>query len=290
MTGVTLTLPDDPADVPGWLEGLLLGPDLDAAVAELAHVHGPAPAPPLGEVLGPHEGAVMGGGLAALPRPSLGLLLRHPALLPELRDRVLTAGGPYWDRYLGRFDAAADRVLARVGRTLAPAEPVRGRGWKGYAVASLATAAAVLAAVYAAGGLRSRPIGPTPRPDPEVAAARWGFQKVDQLPGGDAAALAALAGLADEWSRKRPDTPADLLQRLVEFRHGCGAVQLADALPLSAREADWLRLRCADWAAEIDGHIRALERTRDAVAVRAAADGTAARIAGELRARAARAG
>jgi hypothetical protein len=40
--------------------------------------------------------------------------------------------------------------------------------------------------------------------------------------------LAALAGLADEWKKERPDTPADLARRLVENREVCAATQLAD--------------------------------------------------------------
>ena len=41
-------------------------------------------------------------------------------------------------------------------------------------------------------------------------------------------------------------------------------------LPLSDENRTWLRLRCEDWAAAIDGHLRALEETRDAAAVGAA--------------------
>ena len=40
-----MTIPDDPADLPGWLESRLVGPDLGRLATELRAVHPPAPAP-----------------------------------------------------------------------------------------------------------------------------------------------------------------------------------------------------------------------------------------------------
>jgi len=294
MTSPLLDIPDDPAVVPGWLEAELLGPRLGRLVAELDAVHRPASEPLFDDVLAAHAPAVLARGLAALPRPALRLLLRNPVLLAELRDLVLADGGPYWDRYLvtPETTAAADRVAERVRTALAPAEPTRPRGrWLGYAGTAAATAAAVLAAVYLLGGVRGPALVGPDRP-PEVAqAGGWGLARVGALPpADDTATLAALARLADEWKKKRPETPTDLARRLVEFREGCAAIQLATDLPLTDANRRWLRLRCADWADEVDAHLRALEATRDVPAVRAAADATADRIARELRARAVVAG
>lgn len=293
MTSPLLTVPDDPAEVTGWLEAELLGPRLGRLVAELEVVHRPAADPLLDDVLDAYAPAVLAGGLAALPRAAVRVLLTHPALLPDLRDRVLDAGGAYWDRYLvtPESEAAAARVADRVRVAIAPAEPARPRGrWVGYAGTAAATATAVLAAVYLLGGFRP-PAVTGPDHGPEVAAAGWGFARVGTLPpAGDAATLTALAGLADEWGRKRPETATDLARRLVEFREGCAAIQLAADLPLTEPTRRWLRLRCADWAAEIDTHLRSLEATRDVAAARAAADATADRMARELQARAATAG
>ena len=295
MSSAVLTIPDDPAAVPGWLERRLLAPDLHRLVAELEAVHGPPPAPPrLDDVLGGHAPAVLADGLGRLPRPALSLLLRHPALLPELRDRVLVEGGAYWDRYLGDdLTAAGEQVADGVRAALRAAEPAPARRrparWVGYAVTALATAAAALLGVYLA-GWRPPPRQPGVQPGPETAAAAgWGFQKVRQLPrdATDAQTLSALADLASEWGKKRPETADELARRLVEFREGCAAIRLADGLPLSVPQRRWLDLRCGDWAAAIDHHLRTLEETRDVAAVRAAADRTTADIVRELRGRAA---
>ena len=114
--------------------------------------------------------------------------------------------------------------------------------------------------------------------------------KVQSLPrdAGDATTLTALADLAAEWPKKRPDTALDLAHRLTEFRGGCAAIQII-ALPLSEPQAKWVRLRCGDWAAEIDSHLRALEGGKDVASVRTSADRTAERIEAELRDRAAKA-
>ncbi|HKI30774.1 MAG TPA: hypothetical protein VKA46_02700 [Gemmataceae bacterium] len=293
MTAVILSIPDDPDAIPGWLERQLLGPDLERLVRELSVLH-PAPADPptLPEAIGGYREEILHSGLAAVPRPVLSLLLRTPALLPELQELVFTQGGSYWDEVSADPDltARADRVVRRVRRVLeanpgAPPARRRGRWLIGHAVTALAAAAAVLAALYL-GGWRPQPPPPPPK---TTSGPGWGFTKIEQLPrdGGDTAVLRRLADLAAEWSNQRPDDVAGLDRRLIEFRAGCSALLLADDLPLSPENRKWLRLRCEDWAAAIDGHLRTLEETRDAVAVRAAADSTVRQIVAELRARAA---
>jgi len=291
MTSVVLTIPDDPAAVPGWLERHLLARDLNRLVAELETVHRPAvTVPVLDDLLGHHALGVLAGGLSGLPRQTLSMLLRHPSLLAELRDRVLIEGGSYWDHYL-RTDGFAEtgsRVADRVRAAVATSPPTpRQNSFRrvGYAATAFATAAAVLVGVHLA-GLRV----PVATPGTEIVAGPgWGFQKVKQLPAAatDAQTLTALADLAAEWGKKTPATPAELARRLVEFREGCAAIQLAENLPLSDPNRQWLRLRCGDWAAALDGHLRTLEDTRDTAAVRTAADRTVAGLVAELRARAA---
>ncbi len=289
MTSPVLTIPDDIAALPGWLDHQLLGPDLDLLAAELAVVNRPtSTVPVLADVLGDNAAEVLAGGLGSLPRSALVLLLRHPTLLAELRELVLTEGGPYWDTLVDDdLTAAGHRVAARIRQAIGADPPAipSGHGlprWCGYAATIFATAAAVLVVVYLAGGLRQ----PGPQPA-EVATAAWGFTKVQDLPrdAGDTATLTALADLASEWQKKRPETALDLARRLIEFRGGCAAIQIVP-LPLSESQARWVRLRCGDWAAEIDSHIRALEDGREVAVVRAAADRTAERIETELRARA----
>src|SRR5262249_6246427 len=93
-------IPDDPAQLPAWLEGHLLGLDLAGLVAELTAVHGPASrgGPSWEEVLGQGRQAVLTGGLRELPRDALRQLLLHPQLLLELQELVLTEGAHHWDR------------------------------------------------------------------------------------------------------------------------------------------------------------------------------------------------
>src|SRR5688500_12642661 len=79
------TLPDHPADLPGWLERQVGGPDLGRLIAELAAVHGTATgAPDLATALGTDRPAVLANGLGGLPADRLRTFLRHPSLLAEL--------------------------------------------------------------------------------------------------------------------------------------------------------------------------------------------------------------
>jgi hypothetical protein len=288
VTGVVLTIPEDPDGLPGWLERQLVGPDLDRLVAELTVVHGRPPSrASLAAVLAGHRERVLAAGLGELPRPALCQLLRQPDLLPELQHMVLSEGGPYWDgiRDDPAESGAAERVTKRVMRAVAaesrpPRVPGRRSAWVGYAATALATAALVLAAVYLGGP----PPGVAPR-----ASAVWGFARVKELPrnAGDAAVLSRLADLAQEWANQRPTDADGLARRLMEFRLGCSVLLLDDDLPLSAPQQKWLRLRCGDWAAALDALLRRLDETRDVAGVRAAADATVAGIARELRDRAA---
>ncbi len=294
MIGVVLTMPDDPATLPTWLEERLLSPDLPQLVAELTVLHGqPADTQgakllsSLADVLGRDADSVLDLGLTALPRARLSQMLRQPKLLLELRDLVLSAGGRYWDQGGSNDDLArrAVHVAGRVRATVALVPPnaqprTTRRGWT-YAVTAMAAAAAVLFVVYLLG------FRPPDRTTPQLTAANWGFARLNKLPrdAGDAAVLAKLADLAAEWSKTRPESAEGLAQRLGQFRQGCAALQLADNLPLSAPQRQWLRLRCGDWAAAFDAHLRRLEETHDVAGVQAAADKTADRIAQELRER-----
>ena len=281
-----LAIPDDPAAVPDWLARQLVGPDLDALVAELRVVHRPGVAPDLDALLGGDRGPLLAGGFAALPRPTLASLMRNPDLQLELQPLVFAEGGDRWfdappdpRSHAADDDPDAERVTAKVMQAIAvEPRPAGRRRWREYAAVSLATAAAVLVAVYI-GGLR--PASPV--------AGGWGFAKLDALPrdAPPSAVYAALADPAAEWGQKSPaDAPA-LAKRLGEFRQGCAALQLAADLPLPDAERRWLRGRCRGWAADLDGHLRALEDTGDAATVRAAAGATARSVAAELRERAA---
>ena len=270
-------MPDDPAKIPGWLTAHLLGPELPAVVAELRAAHRPGSSPGLDAVLGDHRAAFLAGGFAALPRPVLSNLLRNPDLLLALPDLVCAEGGRVW--FAGPLDPAEVARAARVADRVHAATLVRPRrpsGWWKYAAVSLATAAAMLAAVYLGGGFRG-PVAPA-----------WGLAKVKEVPrdAGPKAVFTKLAEFADEWHKKQPTDAAGLAKRLHEFRQGCTALQLADDLPLSTDDRVWLTGMCGEWAGQIDRHLRDLERTRDVSAVATAMKATASGMADDLRQRA----
>lgn len=269
-----LAMPDDPTAIPGWLDGMLLGAELPDLVAELRHVHRPGPPPPLAAVLGRSREVFLAGGFAAVPSATRKDLLRNPDVLSELAELVFTEGGEHW---LGGplaplEQARAEKVAANVSAALRSAEPRRGSGWAERVGWVAAMAAAVLVAVTAFGT--------------GSASAGWGFAKIAELPrtGGAKAVYAKLADLADEWNKKPTADRLALAKRLTEFRLGCSALQAAD-LPLPAVESRWVKDRCTEWAALLDGHLRDLDATGDVPAVRVAATATAAGIARELRGR-----
>ena len=70
MNLVAMTIPDDPADLPVWLERHLVGLELAALVAELSAVHAPANGPPLDELLGQRRQTVLEQGLRFCRPPS----------------------------------------------------------------------------------------------------------------------------------------------------------------------------------------------------------------------------
>lgn len=268
MKTLSLSMPDDPAAVPGWLERQLVGPNLPQLVAELAVFHGEGTARDLNSVLGDSRNTLLASGFAHVPRRVLKTLLTSPTLLFELQAEVMEFGGAHWDRLMGGTGPLAE-----------PRRAVRSLGWLRTVGLMAATAAAVLVAVYLGGGFQRPPASGS---DPG-----WGFAKVQQLPrdGGSKAVFPKLAELADEWGNKPTDDRVALAKRFTEFLFGCSALQAAD-LNLPPQESAWLKDRLLVWSDEMSGHLRDLDTTGDVLAVRAAADRTVAKISAELRQRA----
>lgn len=288
MKLVMAAIPEDPDDQVVWLEQQLVGLDLGRLVGQLATLHGPARGaePSFSLLFTPYLAAVLQVGLTALPRDLVRELLRHPRLLLELQERVLTEGGPYWDR-VQRADAdlqgAAEAGWRRLQRVAPAADVSPGprlpwyrRAW----VASLATAAAALVAV----GLWQ-----AWWPGSAAAPTAWGWDRPGALPAGVSRGeyLRALAAVADEWSRKQPVTAPELARRILQFRQGCTTLLLADHEPLPEADRDWLKERCRRWAAKLDAELAALEAGKDVEAVRRAVDETVRQLAAALRERAA---
>jgi hypothetical protein len=314
MTLLTMTIPDDPADLPRWLERRLMAPDFGRFVAELsAHFPAtPAAAQPR-YLLDRWLPVALDQGLAPIPADVLSQLLRHPAVLAAFQERVATYGGAYWDDLPGTAEDLSERLdqgkrsLKRILSTYAPssngaatpkaspkavpsgvAKRTGGRGYKIWAVASTGVAAClVVAVVVLASG---RPDAPPPIPKVQIA---WGWGK----PGGLATDqsnpsdyLNKLAAAVEEWSVYRPGDPAGVGIRLAELRLGCTLLMHSTYGPLVPADRAWLLDYCRTWAKALDGHQQVLDAGTDPLAVRAMVDETVRAIAATLREKAKRVG
>jgi hypothetical protein len=290
MRLIATEIPDDPADLPGWLERQLVGLDLARLVAELEAVHGAAASsgPTLDQVLGGRRAGVLAHGLTDLPADRLPLLLRQPRLLLDLQEQILIEGGSYWDR-LGPRDTEHLRLIERGRKRLAQfvsAEPVlpfrrRRATYLNPWLLALATAASVLVGVVGFEWVVSRPDAGT--------AAGWGWSRPGALPQGGtpAAYLNRLADAAEDWFQKRPADAAGVARRIGEFRRGCTTLVHAEHRPLAPADRAWLVGKCQAWAAQLDAHLASLERGEDPVKVRSEADETVHKLIAALRERAA---
>jgi hypothetical protein len=277
MTLVLPTVPEDPAELAGWLDRQIVGPDLARLIAELSAVHGPSSeTTDLATVLGPDREAVLARGLGVLSEDRLRTFLRHPPLLAELQDTVTEAGSPYWDELfdhptLARVARNARDGLIEVLRPVRryPRPPIYLRPW----FVALATAATVLMTVV---------LERTPAQRP------WGWNVPRALSRGDTAAehLTALADAAAEWRNRPRQTPAELRRAIKEMRDGCTALLAADHRALPAEDRAWLMDRCVAWGTKLDRHLADLQAGRPADEVRAEADETVDKLVQALRTRA----
>lgn len=310
VTLYTMTIPDDPAELPRWLERRLMAPDFGQFVAELsAHFPAtPGTAPPR-HLLDQWLPVALDKGLDPIPSEVLTQLLKCPAVLAAFQERVVTDGGAYWDDVPDRSDdlsgafrrgrRSVERVLSAdpepsngkaipkavskaVPKAL-PSELVKRTGGRGYKIwATVSTGVAACLAV-AVGLLAAR--GPDEPPIPKAQIA-WGWGK----PGGLAADqsspkeyLNKLAANAEEWSLHRPSDPAGVGTRIAELRIGCTRLMHSTYGPLTPADKAWLLEHCRAWAKLLDGHQQALDTGADPLAVRAAVDETVRAMAATFR-------
>jgi hypothetical protein len=290
-----MTIPDDPAELARWLERQLVGLSLPELVAELTAIHGRAESPlSLGDWFGILRNDVLARGLGVVGPDRIGLLLRHPKLLYELQDVVLSEGGRYWDELPRDADVSdsVNRSWNRLADQLTPApaphrpvvQPAPATAWyRRPWLVSMATAAAVLIAVWGYSHVSQSPVPPTP------VAAGWGWSKPGAVPaeGPASAYLARLAEGGQEWFNKRPDDRAGLAKRIGEMRQGCTGLILATHQPLADADRKWLVDKCRDWAKKFDLHLSDLEAGKSVEVVRAEMDATVDKLVGALKKRSA---
>jgi hypothetical protein len=301
MTLIAMTIPDDPAALSGWLEQRLLAPDFGRFIGELSVLFpaaGRSPAPAFDRWLP----VALNQGLGKLPTDLLRQLLRHPAALAELQERVVTDGGPYWDVVADRsddltesFDAgrrALDQLLApppapkATKAVTVPSEVAKrttGRSYKAWAFTSTAVAACLAVTV---GVMVVRSL--LQEEKVRKADVAWGWGKpnglaLDQDRPRDY--LNQLAKNVEEWNDYKPDGPTAVALRLAEFRVGCSKLMHSSYGPLKPADKDWLLAKCREWGERLDAHQQDLDRRgdRESALVRAEVDKTVELIANTLR-------
>lgn len=289
-----LEIPESTSDLADWLEGHLVGLHLGTLVAELLAVHGEPDYLPLEQILGSDLPRVLNEGLQGVSRDKLVTMLKHPAVLLELQERVVLEGGPHWENraqsnseVLHEVSEGWKRLQTAIstphqsGRT---ATPLPGGGSQNRLMrrsALLAIAALVLVAL----GLWQFQVVP---PQGIASRAAWGWDKPGAIPE-DARSSEYLVALADagkEWFNKTPDTAAELETRLKEFDAGCQRLIEAEHKPLTPEDKAWLVERCRKWKGRMEEHRAELARTGDVAKVRANADETVNALVKALRERA----
>jgi hypothetical protein len=269
-------LPKNGAELAAWLEGHLVGLDLQALVAELSAVHGDVSQDTLEKALENRMGEVMESGLSGLSSNLLGRLLRQPTLLLELQERVIESESPYWNGLATskEMEAAVARGERRLRTYLKQEEKPRLRVrpviWIGVAAAA-GIAGLMIWNAWSNDGGSSRP--------------GWGWARSGALAQGgtDKEYFARLADEADEWFRNKPDSRDALAQRIREMRQGCTALLAANHRPLSPDQKTALNERCRAWDKKFAQQLEELAAGADVEKTRSEADATVEKLVRALR-------
>ena len=304
MILLTMTVPDDPAELSRWLEQRLVAADFAQFIAELsAHFPVASSAEQPLDLLDRWLPVALDEGLTPLPPEVLSQLLRHPSVLAKFQEHVVIEGGAYWDdlidatdsfsEHLERGRSSLQRAIAednqadgKVRRKAAlkavPAEAVKrpsGRGYKAWAIVSTAIAACLVVAVVWQAIVPEQPTLPK-------AKIAWGWARPGGLAADESSPKAYLNKLADnaeEWSAYRPGDSNGVATRIAEMRLGCAQLMHSNYGPLNPADKEWLLEHCREWAKALDRHQQALDAGAEAVTVRGQVDETVREIAATLR-------
>src|SRR5262245_2633919 len=221
MTLLTMTIPDEPDELPRWLEGRLMAPDFGQFIAEL-WAHFPTTATQPRHLLDRWVPLALVEGLGPIPQEVLCELLHYPGLLAAFQERVVIDGGAYWDDLPDASDDLSERLkrgkltLERTsaadtppaaGKATPEAEPktvmpkvvnrTGGRGYRMWAIVSTGVAVCLTVVVALL-------VGGKPDELPVVKAQiAWGWAKPSGLAfdqSSPSAYLSQLAANAEEWS------------------------------------------------------------------------------------------
>jgi hypothetical protein len=281
----TFDIPEDDALLASWTEAKIASVHLGELVAELevlreadhtaaAPKHdgrGLEPTVKLEDVLGNRLPDICARGLAAVPPQAIRRLFREPSLLIDLQERVLTEGGPYWDKKLRESDELKRLTEAgweRLAATL-PAQPSvrlapesiapRPAGRVRWFVTRFAAAAAVaLVGLLAWDRMQGHS---------HMANADCGWNRPDAIPHGVSREqyFRTLADEIEECRQKHPDNPEALAQQINGVRAGCSRLILHQH-DLPKGDQEWLVKKCHLWATRLDRQLVALELDKKSVA------------------------
>jgi hypothetical protein len=306
MILLTMTIPDEPAELARWLERRLMAPDFGQFIAELsAHFPTSPKARQPYHLLDRWLPIALEEGLALIPSEVLSELLRNPAALAAFQERIVTGGGAYWDdlpdtsddlsmrlergkltleqMLSSDFASSDDRAVPKAGSEAVPTRSAKRTGRRGYQIwAMVSTGIAACLAVSVVWLANSGPKDP-PLPKVQIA---WGWAKpggiaIDQSNPRDY--LNKLAANVEEWSLFRPGDSDGLGTRIAELRLGCTRLMHSAYGPLTPSDKAWLLEHCRQWAKLLDENQQALDAGADPIAVRADVDEVVRVIAATLR-------
>lgn len=314
MTLRTLSIPDEPSELPRWLEGRLVAPDFGLFVSELlAHFPSDDDSAPSRELFDQWLPVALIDGLESIPAQVLTQLLRHPAALAEFQEQIVTDGGPHWDEVIERSNDLArsfnrgrrslDNILSQdalpskrkaIRRTTPkattrsvlralPSEVANRTGRRGYKIWAIISSSVAVCLTVAVGVLLVRELDEPPVPKAQIA---WGWGKPSGLAANETNAksyLNKLAANAEEWSQHQPSDAVGVGTRIAELRIGCTRLMHSTYGPLKPDDKTWLLEHCREWAKALDGHQQALDSGSDPLVVRAEVDETVRSIAATLR-------
>ena len=296
-----LDMPEETRELALWLEQHLVGWQLGELVAELRAVHNTAAAPrvSLDDALKDQLPTILSDGLRDQSRATLQILLRDPALLLDLQERVLLQSGPYWEEarrktnpdktplglsqgFNGFCATPNDKSIPTSAKAAKPLGQAQGRevaNVTSHRVRSPRTVLTIVAAIV----LVALTIWSIPKRNEQPLA--WGWNRSGTFANDVPAEQYRdrLADRADEWQQRPHDTLEQLRSDLLDFRRACLVLLDQPHEPLPAEQRDELKKRCRKWLAKFDEQLAALNSGGDFTEIRTQANETVQKLATAIR-------
>ncbi|MCR9201346.1 MAG: hypothetical protein NXI04_22105 [Planctomycetaceae bacterium] len=255
MTIHLLTIPDSPADWPGWLEQELVSLHFGELIEELRLSGDESNASRLGEILSSDElRHVTRHGLADVGGEKIQQLLNSPDALLKLQENILLNETKYW-KQVGlatepSLQEAAARVKTKLGSvvtdpaTLTTKSPVPDpppRGSRRAAWVAVVAMSLMLGAVvwqFHGGSDSAGVLGEANLTANDVATSAEYFQRI--------------ADSGQNWFGQPRDTTQQLTSLLQDVSSNCEKLINSRHAALTDAERDWFVEKCGDWKTKFD--------------------------------------